>query len=52
MNLIKGLLIVLLALAVSGCGAALKTVALHWNCPADRNDAFAFQCMCTYNTGG
>lgn len=53
MDLTKGLLIVLLALAVSGCSAMLKTAGLHGNCPADRTDVFAFQCLCTYdNTGG
>ncbi len=57
MNLVKALLIVLFALAVSGCGAALQrsdllSLALR-ECPADRTDVFAFQCYCTHdNTGG
>ncbi len=56
MNLVKGLLIVLFALAVSGCATLQKSdpqsIALR-ECPAERTDLFAFQCYCTYdNTGG
>jgi len=57
MNPIKGLAIVLFALAVSGCGAVLQrsdpqSIALR-ECPADVSDVFAFQCYCIYdNTGG
>ncbi len=56
MSLVKGLLIVLFALAVSGCAALQKSdpqsIALR-ECPAERTDLFAFQCYCTNdNTGG
>ncbi len=57
MNLVQGLVIVVIALAVSGCGAVLQrsdpqSIALR-ECPADRSDVFAFQCYCTNdNTGG
>lgn len=57
MNWIQGLMIVVIALAVSGCGAVLlrsdpQSIALR-ECPTDRTDVFAFQCYCTHdNTGG
>ena len=57
MNLVKGSVIVLFALAVSGCGAVLQgsnpqSIALR-ECPGDLTDIFTFQCYCTNdNTGG